>query len=271
MVGIFMKLGFIMAYNEENWIGYAIEQARKICDKVIISEGSQFVNFSNIPERSTDGTLDVISDKISQYPDFIEVQNSVRTHQNYRKNQCENFNLALSKANLDDYFIPLDADEYYSDSFLKYINNTTDEGKVDRLISYGHLYGFSFKWRIHFDNATRWKKDILFKVVPGCQFIPTHIPSGFGSNVVEYDKDVIFHYTWLKPTERLRTRFTTSNFHPGMLNWFNTTWNTIKLQDRLQKPSYKNGTFTLTRYEGEHPAVLNNHPWRKIEDIRKWK
>lgn len=260
-----MKVGFIMAFNEIDWVGYAIDQAAKICDRVIVCEGSQFASFPHIPERSDDGTLDVIQDKKKEYSDLITVQNTARSHPNYRQNQCINFNTALNSCNKGDYFIPLDVDEYYRDSFLVEINALMSEGKVDHVHAKGYAYGFSFKWRI----AGMWSKDVLFKVVDGFKFIPTHKPSSPGTNRVINTEENIFHYTWLKPKSRMRIRMETSNFHPGMLKWFDNNWDKIELINNKSQLSYKGTHFTLEQYEGDHPSVLDNHPWRHVEDIRK--
>jgi len=263
-----MNLGFIMAFNEVNWIEFAIEQAMKICDRIIISEGSQFTSFTDIPERSNDGTLDMITKKQREYPQVITVIPSSRVSAEYRKNQCENFNRALRECNPGDYFIPLDVDEFYSDNFLNTINEITKVGHIDHLLGQGHLYGFSFKYRLVFGNNAVWKKDILFKVNNSFKFIPTHKPTGQGKNKLVNTSDSLFHYTWLKPTDRMRIRMQTSNFHPGMLEWFDTNWENIKLEENIKQKSHLGTMFTLKKYDGEHPSVLNNHPWRHTEDIR---
>ena len=37
-----MKFGIAHVYNEKDWIGYTIDQAMKICDKLLIVEGARF-------------------------------------------------------------------------------------------------------------------------------------------------------------------------------------------------------------------------------------
>ena len=263
-----VKLGFIMAFNEVDWIGYAIDQATEICDRVIISEGSQFTSFPNIPARSNDGTLDIISDKTKEYPNFITVSPSSRASGNYRHNQCANFNRALSTCSIGDYFIPLDVDEYYSDSFLDEINTLTSLRIADHLTGQGHLYGFSFNWRIVFGDNPIWKKDILFKVVPSFKFTPTHKPKGQGKNKIISLENNIYHYTWVKPASRMKIRMQTSSFYPGMPKWFENNWNKIELIDGKPQQSHKGVTLTLNKYNGTHPSVLDSHPWRYINDIR---
>ena len=68
-----MNVGFLQVYNEIDWIKYSIDHAMNFCDKLIIIEGSQFANFKKIPERSTDETLDIIYEKMKQFPNKIEL------------------------------------------------------------------------------------------------------------------------------------------------------------------------------------------------------
>ena len=264
------KVGFLMVYNEFDWVGYQIDQAAKLCDKLIICEGSQFANYPHISERSTDGTLDIISDKIKEYPDFIEVFNTVRDHTNYRHNQCADWNIALSKLDIGDYFLPLDADEIYLDSFIEEINDLIDEGKIEFFTVHGQLFGFSFKWQLNFsDNVP--KKDVFYKKIKGFHFVPTHQPRADWKYTFVDERVKFFHYTWVKPSDRMRVRMETSNFVPGMLSWFDNSWDKIKLVSNESQRSHLGSTFTLQRYNGDHSSILSNHPWLNIEDIRRIK
>jgi len=262
------KVGFIMVFNEVNWISYAVDQAVKICDEVIICEGSQFTSFSDIPERSDDGTLDIIEDKKKEYYPIITHVNTIREKNNYRSNQCANFNLALDMCDIGDYFVVLDVDVFYRDAFLEELNDIMKENKVDIVKVQGYLYGFSFKWRLHYEKSSIWAHDALYKKVNGFRFVPTHKPHGVGKNKIINTDENIFHYTWLKPKERMRIRMKTSGFYPGMLEWFDRNWDKIELVENKPQTAHNKGSFLLERYEGPHPSVLDDHPWRYIEDVR---
>ncbi len=265
-----MNVGFLQVYNEIDWIKYSIDHAMNFCDKLIIIEGSQFVNFKKIPERSTDGTLDIIYEKMKEFHDKIELINTIRKFPNYRDNQAANFNLALSRCDDGDYFIPFDVDEFFFDDFIEKINQLTKEGEVDLIITSGLNLAFSFKWRIIFnDTFFHYPKESVFKKNNKLYFVRTHKPLNYGPNVTVFDKgDCLIHYKWVRSKERLYIRHKTSKFYKHMSKWFNKNWEKIEL---IQNKRYKyyGGYFYLEKYEGPHPTILDKHPWRNIEDIRK--
>jgi len=258
-----MRLGYLMAYNEANWIGPATDQAMMLCDKLLIVEGSQFATFPDISERSDDGTLDVISDKEKQYPGKIKIIKTIRENRNYRKNQCANFNLALSHCDVGDYFIILASDEFYLDNTIEEMNRLMDEGKMDCLELKMMKFIFGFKWAFGLDDSMR-----IFKKTPSVQFFPTCRADGLGP-VAEMLKGIsVHHYTWVKPRERLRLRMRTSGMYKGMVEWFNANWDVMEPEDG-KSFDYVGKSYVFKRYDGEHPSILSNHPWRDIEDIRR--
>lgn len=262
-----MKIGFMQVYNEVNWISYAIDQAMMLCDKLLITEGSQFVAFPDIPERSNDGTLDIINDKSRQYGKQIVLLNTIRKHGNYRRNQCDNFNRGLTLCDLDDYFIILDADIFFANEWIVRANKLMMENNVDLVTVRSYFFTFGFKWRI-VRNPEPDQESIIIKKTEKLHFIPTHKYSGIGNNQVLDPGVSLFHYMWVKPSKRIQMRMRTSGMYAGMLEWFKKVWLNIELEDGRIYQSY-HGQFMLRRYDDSHPSILDNHPWRDIEDIRK--
>jgi len=261
-----MKFGFIQIYNEVNWIGYAIDQAVKLCDKILIMEGAQYTNFPDIPERSNDGTLDIINDKTRQYPGIIKVMNTTRDHANYRINQSQNFNLGLSLCNKGDYFIMLDADEFYTDACISEMNELMEENEIEAIYIDVNFFMFSFKWLL--DYGTVHSEEIAIKNVDGFHFRPTSQRINVGKRSARIGGSNRFHYKLVKPKARLLTRMRTSMRYKGMVEWLEDAWQTLRLVDGVLHKDYHTN-YTLHRYDGEHPGVLDNHPWRHIEDIRR--
>lgn len=262
-----MKLAFLKLFNEVNWAGFAIDQALMMCDKLLIGEGSVFAAFPDIPKHSDDGTLDIISDKQKQHPKRIETFTLLRNHKNYRLNMCANYNYALAFCEIGDYFIPLDADDFFIDKWIVEANELMAENYKDLISIYSYNFAFGFKWRIEF-NFIQNSRPIIMKKTKELHFIPTAKHAGAGKNQIVKSGVKRFHYMWVKPKARMLIRMQTSGRYPNMVDWFNKNWDRFELKDGKSYPSYR-GEFTLRRYEREHPSILNTHPWRNVEDIRK--
>ena len=264
-----MRVGFLQVYNEVDWIGEAIDQAMSLCDKLIIVEGSQFKKFRTIPTRSYDGTLQKISQKTEEYHGSIEVYDTIRKYDNYRKNQAANFNKALKMCKIGDYFLPFDADEFYFKNFNDKINELIEEGTTDYYYASGINLAFSFQWQIIFNGAPLSYSNIFFKKNKKLKFIPTHKPINHGSIKIEDNSGKCFiHYKWVKRTERMEMRFKTSGFYSQMFDWFKNYWDKIDLKDG-NTYNFFEGNFSLKRYNGSHPQLLNSHPWYNLEDVRE--
>lgn len=261
-----MKLGYLQVYNEVSWIGFAIDQAMTLCDELLMCEGSQFLAYSDIPERSDDGTLDIIADKKRKYSGRIKVMDTVRVHDNYRRNQCANFNIALNHCKVGDYFIPLDADIYYMNDCISWMNNLMTQKDVDVLYLKGRTFTYSFYWemKIHSDCF----HSVIYRKTPKFRFVPTHRGINTGERIIKDEEYLMFHYTWVKPRERVKIRLRTSKRYREMEKWFNQSWDNIELIDGKSYKCWANMTLTLKRYNGKHPEILDNHPWRYVEDIR---
>lgn len=264
-----MKLGFLQVYNEVSWVGFAIDQAMTFCDELLICEGSQFVAFPDIPERSNDGTLDIIADKKKQYSGKIKVMDTVRVYDNYRRNQCTNFNIALNHCKVGDYFIQLDADLYFMDDCISWINNLMAQEAFDVLLLKRQLFTYSFYWEMILGKDGF--DPFIYRKTPKFLFIPTHRGRNRGEKVIKSDKHIMFHYTWVKPRSRVEVRLRTSGRYIEMEKWFNQSWDNLELIDGKVYKCWANMALTLKRYDGEHPEILDNHPWRHIEDVRRIK
>jgi len=243
----------------------AIEQAMKVCDKLLIVEGSKFMRLDDLPARSDDGTLDIISDKMKAYPKRIELWLDGCDAGHHRKNQCANHMTALERCKTGDYLIPFDTDEFYMDDFIDDMNEAMREGKVDRMDWTGLWFAFSFRWYFG-----KYAKRALLKKVPGAYFTPLHVPRRFGPNHVVVEKISCLHYCWVKTKDRMIRR-TRIGIYKEMKEWFERNYDKIKLAEGEKIHYVAKQTFMLKEYRGPHPSVLDDHPWRHIEDIRKIK
>jgi len=263
-----MRVGSIQVYNEANWIAFAIDQAMKICDKVIVTEGYQHKVVPGISIYSDDGTLDILSSKAQQYAGRLELLNTIRKYGVMRKNQCANFNRVLDRCDLGDYFLILDADEFFTDEWIEMANDLMKEGKADLISTTGcRAFGISFKWRIIF--GTEKPAEIIIKKTESLKFWPSHQMSGVGRNKVNIPDGGRFHYMWVKPMRRMQLRMQKLAMYEGMFKWFREGWLILEPEDGKKYECYGGSSFVLRRYDGEHPVILDNHPWRYVKDIRR--
>jgi hypothetical protein len=71
----------------------------------------------------------------------------------------------------------------------------------------------------------------------------------------------------VKEPVRILTRLNTYGADKKKTEWAEKNWLELELEDGKEYDFY-GGKFKLLRYEGEHPEILDNHPWRNIEDVR---
>lgn len=89
---------------------------------------------------------------MKKYPNKIELRKTIRKYRNYRQNQTANFNLARSKYDFGDYFIPFNVDVFFFDEINEKINQLTKETENDLIIISGLNLAFSFNWKIIFND-----------------------------------------------------------------------------------------------------------------------
>ena len=107
----------------------------------------------------------------------------------------------------------------------------------------------------------------FIKKIKGFKFSPSHKLSGAGRSRVIISDGGRFHYLWVKPAKRMLLRMQTG-IYKGMVGWYSEIWQNLKPEDGKRYKSY-NGSFILRRYNEEHPSILDDHPWRHIDDVRK--
>jgi hypothetical protein len=158
-----------------------------------------------------------------------------------------------------------DSDEFYTDSFIDDINEAMREGKLDYMDWTGLQFAFGFKW-VYADQV----KTAFWKKIPGAHFAPLRAAKGFGTRYITIKRISCLHYCWVKTRDRMLRR-ARIGIYDGMPEWFALNYDRIKLAEGEKIYYVDNQVFTLKEYRGAHPSVLDNHPWRHIEDIRKVK
>lgn len=169
---------------------------------------------------------------------------------------------------MGDYFITFDTDEFFLDSFISDMNNAMGEGKVDCMEWTGLWFAFGFKWFFEFPGSST--RIALIKKRPDIGFTQLHRPHGFGFNHIIVKRVSCLHYCWVKTKERMIRR-ARLGIYKGIIEWFERNYDEIKLIEGGKFRYINRQIYTLREYKGLHPSVLDDHPWRHVEDIRKLK
>jgi len=150
---------------------------------------------------------------------------------------------------------------------------------IDILKPMERRFAFNFKFNL-LAHADGIYSAVFQKIKEGCYYIlPSKLCNKDGSlysNILELPDIIYHHYPYVKLTERSKFRWALSvakgeisNKKTGEL-WDNFSWDKDEDIFKHEKIFRKiiGGRGELNIYYGEHPEVLNLHPWRLLDDIR---
>lgn len=263
-----MKIGGIIAvYNEVDYLPYALKQAQEFCDVVFVTEGC---HSDNHPTRSTDGTIEYLD---SQGIDFYMAENGEGWQ--YDLYQCGIWNMTMEKI-IDagcDWFRFWDVDMFWSDDDLIEIKKKMDTTLDDCLIFPERR--FIFNWRFNTKDIT----GRFYRVTDGMYLTPISNLHKKDGTPYLMDADMVnatcFHYTAAKKLDRMKFRYAISGEKgtpdiPRLWNAYrHFEWSTRDdVESQIPLLEELSGGVDFNIYDGEHPEVLKNHPYREMEDIR---
>jgi hypothetical protein len=197
------------------------------------------------PARSTDGTRQVL-EAYTARRDNIYLVDNVREDANYRNNQAETSNLAMSIAQAEpgDWMIIIDCDHFYSNADIRRIRELmADEGDdFDYLVhpTRSFFYDISSCETRTDEVGTK----LPYKILAGCRWIPTNHLSLDGKKYRDHrdvrrrDVDVAgMHYEGLRTSSRLDEKY--------------------KIGDRKSFAAHNDGERLrqLEAYAGSHPEL----------------
>ena len=285
-------VGIMPVYEEADWIEWAVEGIIDFVDELIIAEGYQGPAWHFGTCRSQDGTIAIIERLAEKYDKITLAQCQSRRHVLSGKAATHNHVLRISKRIKDaDWYMICDADEFYSQKQKRTIRDTLATSAQDAFCVNSRYFFYNFKYFINMPLGR------FFRVTPGMFFMPGQFP--FYANKQPYFPDGIelpmllkgdpmFHYSFTKRPiceikRRLmeycavqRFRYVFDWIDQVYLQWTEESAEKIYAWNR-DHFNGKGGIFfegchgaqQLQIYNGEHPEVLDRHPYRHIEDIRK--
>jgi len=281
------------AYEEVDWIEWAVEGIIDFVDELVIAEGYRGPRWHFGDGHSKDGTIDIIN-KLAKKYDKITLAESQPRRDFLRGNAAtHNYVLKISKCIKEaDWYMICDSDEFYTDRQKDVIWKTLETADKD---------AFAVKDRMFFNNFTCYVDQSLarfFRVTPGMFFKPAQFPFyKDGKPYYDYsvnppslllENDPMFHYSFVrKPCREIQRRimeYCAVQHYQSVFSWIDNVylqWNEENAEKiyEINRKCFggKGGIFMnadeeilrLRIYNGDHPQILDNHPYRHIEDIRK--
>lgn len=281
-------VGVMPVYEEADWIEYAVEGIIDFVDELIITEGYTGAPWHFWANRSSDGTLEIL-EKLKKRYDKIKVLKSP-WHLTKERGKAWSYN-RMVRASMynepDNWIFVVDADEFYTNEQLGKIRATLEETDKDLISVHARMFVYNFRCFIPVLHAR------LIRITKGMIFKPSQNPhykngNSYSKRPEETDtvleNDPMFHYSFVKPPIRMNKRLEMEvqggRRSPAVLRWFEDVF--MKWSEQDADDIYKkNKTITgnsgilfagpserIQIYNGRHPEVLNEHPFRWTKDVR---
>jgi|GEM_PF-6380406 len=274
-------LGAVVTWNNLEFFKLSLKQALDFCDEVIVVEGC---HSNQYPKHSTDGTVEYLNSL--KHPKLkvlnIDYKKNGLERQRYDRVQCRIFSIinnSFESWQPGNWIIQWDDDIFWFDDDLKKIRKTLETTNYDKIKFKQRKFTYNFR----FSSLTTG--GIPFdRITSGCYYTPIaniHYKGGALYSINQKELDITtFHYTLIKRPERMNARQVmsiekgTSTSIGRFKKWMEIEWRNdedfLKQKDAV---AFTLGTnpHDVYVYNGKHPEILDSHPWRYIEDVRKIK
>lgn len=279
-------LGLILTWNNLPFLKCCLEQALDFCDEVIIAEGCHYKKY---PKRSTDGSNEYI-EEMEDHPKL-----KVIDFEQNNRNDIVQLKLRMKAIKISDYFKPgnwiiqWDDDDFFFKEDLKKLKLIMEKTKYDTLVFNERRFIYNFRFNC-FKNRAKGRLNIggiqIDRITSGARYKAkigkkTHprlfYKDGTHYNKIKYLKGIVlFHYAYVKPINRMKARWEMSieRGYPNEKKRIET-FTSIKWKDEFEIMNYKKEIEEFMKkkkfniYNRSHPIVLDSHPWRFINDVRK--
>jgi len=273
-------LGVILTWNNFEFFKRALKQALSFCDEVIVAEGCHMDGY---PKRSTDGTCEYLekmkgTDKLVIIDDFKFKGKNNRVQFKIRNT----YSRASSLWKPDNWIVQWDDDMFFFDNDLKNLKDIMKTTKHDTIMFRERRFAYNFRF-----NLLASKNDLyghkFQKIKKGCYYTPNwklrYKNGKFYSDILNLSDITYFHYPFVKKTDRAKFRWDIS-IEKGHKKHKKTKrlWDGFKYKKDKdifkQEKNFRRiigGKGVLNVHVGKHPEVLEDHPFRFIDDVRKIK
>lgn len=284
-------VGLIITWNNFEFFQFALKQALDFCDEVLLIEGGHSMTF---PQKSIDGTVEYIN-KMKGHPKLRIFDFKFR--EKYKRYDIVQLFVrmgALKKSRFlkpGNWLILWDDDMFFFDEELKRIKELMSNTDYD-VISVNErrfIYNFRFntfaieKKKIYSGGWAGWQFNKIYEGAYIRGYLGKQVNPRFyykdGKPYSKYlylDDVVCFHYPYVKLLERIKARWLYS-IEKGTVEsrgkydkFMSVKWTNdediYKFKEVIENINNEKG---FNVYTGKHPEILDSHPWRNIDDVRK--
>lgn len=241
------KIGFMIVYNDADYVEYAIRSVKGWVDKLIIVEGAFEITIqTGKPPRSDDGTLEIVSSFVDNKRVFLENVN-LREHKHHYD---VGYQWAIDQG--ADWAVMIDSDEVWTDLAKK---------KADLYMNVKWAHELRVHEKCFINDFNHWYRGTyprIFKCIPGSKFVFDNEVqfSGFergAHNVSTIQGRDIFHYGYVRRKKRWQLKQDYMKAKDG---------NPILEQYKLQEDTYIiPSDIPIYEFDGDHPEIMKNHPF----------
>lgn len=256
----------VPVYNDVDLIDLALNSVVDFADEIFIVEGCWFPNMSC---RSTDGTIEIIENFKSKYPNKTKIiywdykpdlfAGGGLSNTNAIGNSIASKNLAINQMKSSWYFM-VNADEIYKYEDLVKLNKYLDNfEKLDEPFIFG-INAFTFYFGLDFGNYENFYRINKLNKDGKNELLSEDVLKYNGSvNYINLPKEIIFmyHYGYLSK-ERAKFKLNCYDKEIGniWINKFNETFDKQNYKDSVNYHLTNSDEYKFSKFNGIHPDCI---------------
>ncbi len=269
-----MKIrGLMLTWNNLEFFKCSLSQVLKFCDELILVEGCHYQKY---PKRSTDGTYEYIQNL--DHPKLIVRDFNFKGRNNIVQWKIrDSFSRDSHLWKPGNWVVQWDDDIAFFNDDLKRIKKVMATTKYDTIKFKERRFILNFKFNTFTNKVGGYRFN---RITKGCFYRPNwkmFYKNDKPYKKYKYLKDVTyFHYVYVKKPERVKFRWELSRekgytapvkFYKQYMNikWKNDE-EIYRYKDTIEMINNEKG-FNI--YRGQHPEIIENHPWKDLEDCRE--
>lgn len=277
-------VGMMPVFNAEDWVEWAVEGVINFVDELVVVEGymGPWWHFGSC--RSQDQTIPILKRLSAKYDRITLTNSQSRYHVLAGRASTYNHVIRTSRLfNQADWCFISDSDEFYTSEQLTQIHKCLKHTDYNIVTVTARMFFFNFRYYIE-QSLNRF-----IRVTPGLFFKPGQVPhyqngQPYASGETILQNDPMFHYSFVRRTEleiqRRIMEYCANQRDRRIFEWIDKVYLTWT-PENAEAIYAINETITgnrginfvppakpLNKYEGPHPAVLDEHPFRHLDDVR---